>query len=636
MDSRRRSPRVRLPRPARLLALLVHSGGRTGRRCALRGAIFGLLAGSLFLGLWSVGLLSPLENAALDARFLLRYRVAPESAAPSPVTVVAIDDRATAAFGSWPWPRAVQAEVILAILEEKPAALGINLIYSTPSEDFRGDQRLAQSFQSEIPIILAASALGEREQMPLLSLLAPNVHIGHIDSLVESDGVVRRLPWEVDTSMGRLRTLGWEMARRLGNSAVAIPTAQQERALQINLRPSGTGLPLRSSAIAPTVSVVDVIGGHAGELLRDRPVILGLTRSSTSSDERDLTSLRSLGQIPNVYLHAASLTSILRGDYVRHQSTWSLVAVLLVGGIVVGAAGFMLRPWAATGLFAGLVSGTLGYALWRFVETSDWVIVVPPVGLAAVIYVAGLWHAHVEVEREARRVRETFRRYVAPEVVDALLSQPGVAEMGGGRRTVTVLFADIRGFTTLSEHNSPEYMVHLLNRYLELMSESVLLYGGMVDKFLGDGMMAIFGAPLPMANHSEAAMRASLHLLRRIESVAQHEEGLELSVGIGIHSGETVVGSIGSESRLEYTAIGDVVNVASRLQELARSGGIIYSAATHELLPKPLQANGRPLTPVAIRGRSEPVTAYEYAPGTPAHANEVQSATRPIKEGAGS
>ncbi len=624
MDTRQSRPRAGQRRSSRLLAHVFHSVGRAGMRCALRGAIFGLLIGSLFLGLWSVGLLSTLEDATLDARFLLRYRTAPDAAPPSPVTVVAIDDRATAAFGSWPWPRAVQAEVILAILKEEPAALGINLVYSTPSEDFRGDTRLAQSLQTEIPVVLAASVLDEREQLPLLSLLAPNVYIGHIDAINDGDGVVRRLPWELDSSMGRLRTLGWEMARRLRTSFPPVPPEELQRPLHINLRPSGVGPELRNSAIAPTVSVVDVISGNAGEQLRGRPVILGVTRTTQSTDERNVTALRSLGQIPNVYLHAAALTSILRGDYLQHQSTWSLAATLLVGGVLIGAIAFMLRPWAATALFVMLVAGSLSFAFWRFVQASEWVIVVPPLGLVAVVYVAGLWYAHIEVEREARRVRETFRRYVAPEVVDALLSRPGVAQMSGGRRNVTVLFADIRGFTSLSEKNPPERVVHLLNRYLALMSESVLLYGGMVDKFVGDGMMALFGAPLPMENHAEAAVRASQHLLRRLESVARHDEGLALSVGIGIHSGEAVVGSIGSEQRLEYTAIGDVVNVAARLQELARSGGIVFSDATFALLPKPLQSEGRGPNPVTIRGRSESVPIYEYPASAPAPAQKAR------------
>src|SRR5690606_32101143 len=158
-----------------------------------------------------------------------------------------------------------------------------------------------------------------------------------------------------------------------------------------------------------------------------------------------------------------------------------------------------------------------------------------------------------------------------------------------------------------AEQNAPEKVVSDLNRYLEVMSESVLLYGGMLDKFVGDGVMALFGAPLPMEGHPEAAIRSGLHLLHRIENILRLEEGMGPAVGIGIHSGEAVVCSIGSAARLEYTAIGDAVNVAARLQEMARPGAIIVSESTYDLLPETLKARGHALSPVTIRGRSEPV-----------------------------
>ena len=160
----------------------------------------------------------------------------------------------------------------------------------------------------------------------------------------------------------------------------------------------------------------------------------------------------------------------------------------------------------------------------------------------------------------------------------------------------------------------------------------LLLYGGMVDKFMGDGVMALFGAPLPREDHAEAAVRAGLHLLRRIESAVQREGGIKLAVGIGIHSGEAVVGSVGSAARLEYTAIGDAVNVASRLQEMAGSGAMLISEETHALLPKELARPGRPLPPVTVRGRSTPVTAYEYMPSTDVVGNTMGHIASPAME----
>lgn len=593
----------------RLLGRIAILGGRTSRRALLRGAAFGLVAGAFFYLLWLSGLVYPLELATLDARFVLRSLLTDPSE-PSPVTVVAIDDQAVAAFGRWPWPRTIQAEVISAILAERPAALGINIVYSTPSEDFRSDERLARSIRSDIPVVLAASTRSEREQLPLLSLLAPNVYTAHGDILADADGVVRQVPLELPSSVGPLRALSWEMARRLGVEAP--PEGAGERLVRINYRTARTEGATAAARLARTVSAVDVVNGRAGELLRGRPVLLGVTSGGVDAIGGDLTPLRHLGPVPSVYVHAAALATLLQGDFVREPSAGLLALGLIGGGALIGGIAFLLRPWPGTLLFSLLFGGTLGYALWRFIAASEWIVVVPNAALLAAVYVAGLWHAHLEVEREAGHIRETFRRYVAPQVVDALLEQPGVAQMGGGRRVVTVLFADIRGFTSFAERHPPEFVVRHLNRYLALMCESVLKYGGMVDKYLGDGLLALFGAPLPMADHPEAAVRAALDLLGRVEEALRQDEGVELTVGVGIHSGEAVVGSIGSPARLEYTAIGDTVNVASRLQDFARSGTAVVSEATYALLPPELAARGRRIPPVALSGRSEAVVAYEF------------------------
>src|SRR5690606_26654078 len=221
-----------------------------------------------------------------------------------------------------------------------------------------------------------------------------------------------------------------------------------------------------------------------------------------------------------------------------------------------------------------LASG--GTALWRFTAAGAWVPVAPVSLTLIVTYAVGLWVTRQQAEREAQRIRETFRRYVAPEVVDILLEDPGIAETQGARREVTILFADVRGFTGYAEVERPEDVVLRLNRYLEIMTESVLLHGGMVDKFLGDGLMAVFGAPIPSEDHAEQAVRAGLHMLRRIELEKKVTSGRRerLEIGVGIHTGEAIIGSVGSWRRQEYTAIGDAVNVASRLQELAPPGTV--------------------------------------------------------------
>ncbi|MDO8672270.1 MAG: adenylate/guanylate cyclase domain-containing protein [Dehalococcoidia bacterium] len=210
---------------------------------------------------------------------------------------------------------------------------------------------------------------------------------------------------------------------------------------------------------------------------------------------------------------------------------------------------------------------------------------------------------------EKKVVRDTFERVVAKAVVDRLLSSP--PKLGGERQTVTVLFADIRGYTSLAESISPEELVIILNCYLAFTTSAVLKYEGTVDKILGDGIMALFNAPLSQPDHAERAAKAALEIVRLVDEYHCQPgvEAQKLSFGIGINTGEAVVGNIGAAEFMNYTVIGDAVNVARRLQENARPGQILVSESTCDLIKS--VAKVEPLELMHVRGRSSPVFVYQ-------------------------
>jgi len=208
-------------------------------------------------------------------------------------------------------------------------------------------------------------------------------------------------------------------------------------------------------------------------------------------------------------------------------------------------------------------------------------------------------------EQEKQRIKELFQRYVAPTVVNRLLSDPRQVALGGERREVTVLFADIRGYTALAEQMSPEKLVTLLNDYLALMIEAVFRYEGTLDKFMGDAVMAFFNAPEPQPDHALRAVRAAQAMQDAILAHRQrHPHETPISYGIGIHTGEAVVGNIGAQV-MNYTVIGDAVNVAQRLQAGAAAGQILLSERTYQLVQDCVAVTM--LGPLAVKGRSEPV-----------------------------
>ena len=219
--------------------------------------------------------------------------------------------------------------------------------------------------------------------------------------------------------------------------------------------------------------------------------------------------------------------------------------------------------------------------------------------------------AHDRLAR-AEVARANYARFMPDYVVRQLLEDPDSFKLGGVNQKVTVLFADVRGFTRLSEHTPPEQVVRLLNRYFSAMTDIIFAHGGTLDKYIGDGLMALFGAPTASPDDTSRAVAAAVHMQRRIAPINAElcAAGLpEISVGIGLHTGEATVGYIGSERRTEYTAIGDTVNLTARLEQNAKGGEILLSetAAREAVCPYPLRA--RP--PLTVKNRVQPVQVYE-------------------------
>ncbi len=220
-----------------------------------------------------------------------------------------------------------------------------------------------------------------------------------------------------------------------------------------------------------------------------------------------------------------------------------------------------------------------------------------------------LEEARRQGEAERLRIREIFGRQVSDEVVDTLLKDTTKLSLGGERAEVTVLFADVRGYTGLSERLPAEDVVRLLNEYFTIATHSIRAEGGWLDKFVGDAVVAVFNAPLPQVDHADRAVRAALAMQRAVGEMRSMEIDDCIEFGIGINTGVVIVGNVGSVERMSYTVIGDTVNVASRLQTSAAPGQIILTAETVEKLTEPVALEH--LGPLTVKGRREPVQVYQ-------------------------
>jgi adenylate cyclase len=317
--------------------------------------------------------------------------------------------------------------------------------------------------------------------------------------------------------------------------------------------------------------------------------------------------------MPGMQVHANVIDNLLSQRFMQPMGSGRNLLVLVGCALAVGIAGVALAVWPAAGLAALMVLALGWVSVWFFAQ-GVWMEVAAPVLAVAFATFGGTAYQYFVEGREKRQVKRTFSRFVSKDVYEQLVADPASARIGGARRDMSVLFADIRGFTTFTERGRPEEVVAQLNEYFSRMVSVVFEHRGTVDKFVGDMVMALFGAPLADPDHADHAVQAALGMLDALGGLNARwaaEGGPPLEIGIGVNSGDMVAGIIGSDTVMSYTVIGDAVNLGSRLESLNKEYGtrLIISEGTRARLKG--RYDMRPLGAVTVKGKSEPVTIFE-------------------------
>ena len=289
-----------------------------------------------------------------------------------------------------------------------------------------------------------------------------------------------------------------------------------------------------------------------------------------------------------------------------------MLIVLLASALLLWA-GARWHPASAAALAVALALALALLSWWLFVHQRLWLAPLWPIASMAAVYGASALVAWAAVRQRARQTRAMFAQYVPPEVVNRLVEQPALLRLGGEAREVTLMFTDLAGFTSIAERLSAEQTVDVLTGYFNAMTPLIHASGGTVDKFIGDAVMAFWGAPLPDDRHAEHAVRTAIAMQQAMTALVAdlQKRGLPaIQMRIGIHSGRVVVGNVGSQQRFSYTAIGDAVNLAARLEgaNKAFGTGILISGDTAARLPADLLL--RPLDDVIVKGKTAPVRVY--------------------------
>lgn len=552
-----------------------------------------------------LGAFEPVERWGYDLQFLLRGARSPQA----PIVLIAINEDSFDELDlPWPWPRDVHARLLDRVTAASPAVIGLDIVFAEPSARGPADDRvLAEAIGRAGRVILAAALTVVSEAgyekidlnppIPLLRERAAG--FGPVNIVPDADAVVRHVKLGHRHQQRDFPSFALEVYRAARQAGVPAKPFDAVSFL-VNYR-GGPGTFL-------TVPYHRVVNGEVPpETFAGKIVLVG----ATSLVLHDLyrAPFAPQGDMSGVEIHANTLETMLLGIPIRQVPRLAVAGLALAAGALAIWAAQRLPAIRALLLILLAGAAYAGVSLAAFAWMNVWSDVGTVLGALLVAYGASVIETVIREQRQRRRLS----RFFSPDVVDEVIRQRDGAGLECARRTLTVLFSDIRGFTSMSEKMQPEEVAAFLREYLTAMTDVVFKHGGTVDKYMGDGLMALFNVPLERPDHAERAVRAALEFQQRLRPLAARfraRYGADVRCGIGINTGEAVVGIIGSEQRLEYTAIGDAVNLGSRLETVTKDvkASIVISESTFHAIRGRFPT--RALGEVTVRGKERPVPIH--------------------------
>jgi adenylate cyclase len=603
-----------------------------------------------------LGWLQSLELATYDAQIRLR----PSQGRDARILIVSIDEQDLQTIQEWPIPDCVLANALNKIKRYQPSTIGLDLYRDFPVRNVdrvrnihqlcpnnakqKGTELLYQVFRSTPKLVGIEKRASDPNMIPVKPppILTPSDQIGVNNFVPDSDNRIRRGLFYFDEGNDRYPSFalnlalnyleqkkitpedGAEFVRLKGHSF--IPFEQQDggynRAdaggyqILINYRD------LQGSF--DRVSLRDLLFDRVpAAQIRGRIVLIGSAATSLNDvysipHSRDFSGAPIL--VPGVEIHAHVVSHILstvldgrpeiRTVADRWEMlwvfVWTLLAALLYGSPrkvmslkerIKGREGILIL---GLGIFLTIAQGAMAMGWW---------LPVVPTGLGILGAVLGITTYQAWTAAE---LRKTFGRYLTNEVVYQLLDTPQGLHMGGDRRTVTMLMADLRGFSSASERQPPERVLMFLNQYLEIMTDVINCYQGTIDEFMGDGILVLFGAPTTRSDDPDRAVACAIAMQQAMQQVNHHAALLgvkTIEMGVGIHTGDVVVGNIGSLKRAKYGIVGSHMNLTARIESYTVGGQVLISEATHQAVRSTLNTHG--LLQIETKGFQQAVTLYE-------------------------
>ena len=611
----------------------------------------------------------------------LKPRVPPANV-PRQVVVLDIDEESLAAVGQWPWPRTFLAQMVDNLMAMGAAVVGFDVFFVEPdrmspaafAESVTGlDPELKQKLEGmpsndvvfaealkKSRVVLGQTAYQEEvtggRKLPKTTPLAfvggdPKPYlwlyqaaIGNIPLLSaaaagrgmvtikpDSDGIVRRVPAILRVKDNIYPTLAFEMLRvATGQSTYAIRVGRDGirnivvQRIKIPTDKNGQLYVYYRShhankAEGMYIPAKDVLYGTVDpKKIQGRLVLVG----TSAAGLLDIRNSPVDDNIPGVEVHANMLENILQQQLLKRPSDalgMELVTALVAGLIMIVLVPLLGAAWTA-GLALIMIAGAFGFSWYMFAENLTLIDATYPAATAFILYTLLTYTNYAKTAAERKQVRGAFSQYLSPALVEQLADDPDRLTLGGEMKDMTLLFADIRGFTTISEQfkSDPEGLTGLINRFLTPMTDMILARRGTIDKYMGDCIMAFWNAPLDDEQHARHACQSALAMFTRLEGLnaeikAEREEAGEmffpLNIGIGLNSGECCVGNMGSVQRFDYSVLGDAVNLAARLEGQSKNYGvgIVIGEGTQKAVSEFASLE---LDLIAVKGKVEAVRIF--------------------------
>ncbi len=603
-----------------------------------------------------------------------------------PVTIVDIDEKSLAdpRLGQWPWPRTRVAEIVNTLTRMGAVVIAFDVVFAEPdrlnpdnaAENFRGLDEATREKLRALPsndrifadaikasrVVLGESGshdvhsdldkdlpvtgfamLGEEPDRFIFKLggLLRNVKVledaaagrGLFTIVPELDGIVRRVPMIMDAQDVRMPALSFEILRILGGSGTIMIKADKAGIDSVILQ--GLRLKVPTDNLArfwihyarndPSiyVSAVDVLDGKVSpDRIAKKLVLIG----TSATGMNDIKTTPVSKAMPGVEIHAQVLESALTGSSLSRPANATIYEFLaaLVAGLLVIAFAPNLGPATLFGVGALFATALIGTSWYFYIHDRVLIDFTYPLLSTTAVYLTLMFASFVREQAQRKQIRGMFTQYMSPELVEQIAQSPEKLKLGGEQREMSIMFTDVRGFTTISEtfKHDPQGLITLMNRFLTPLTNVIRARRGTIDKYMGDAIMAFWNAPLDDKEHEVNACDAAVEMLEKMEEVnkAREEEAKEgghpffpLNVGVGLNTGLGVVGNMGSDQKFNYSVLGDSVNLASRLEGQTKEYGFPIIVGSRTAMAVNEKFAILELDFIMVKGKTEPEVIYAIA-----------------------